>query len=199
MRHAVRVMVDGTVLGLSFAMVAGSAACTEPSSRTCVCDAAPAVDTALVAVLSKYRAAHHQADLREQSGDVALAIEVMEKAMRTSGGFDVLLARAEVREVRADMLARLSELRSRQGDFEGAERDVRGGLELAPRDSYFEGHLHETRGINEERRAKALMDYGNVQASEVARRAALESFQRAMDVQDRVIRTELGWDGGYER
>ena len=175
---------------------ASSVACSEPPSAACVCDSPPVVDTALVAFLSKVRSAHHQADLREQSGDIAGAIESIEKTVDASVGLEGLRDRPEVREVRADMFARISEIRGRLGDFDAAERDIRSGLDLSPRDSYFEGHLFEIRGVNEERRAKALAAAGHEQAAEDARKAALSAFQSAIDIQERVIRNALQRDGG---
>lgn len=165
--------------------------CSQRSDTPCVCEATPVVDTALMAFLSKAKAAHHQADLLEQSGQVDAAIEVLDKVT----SFTQMSDRAEVREVLADTLARLSDLRGQRGQWEESEADIRKGLELAPSGSYFEGHLYEMRGVNEERRAKAQAEQGDAEGAQTARRRAIEAFERAIQIQDSVIRRELSDEG----
>ncbi len=170
--------------------------CTERSGQPCVCEQSSAVDAPLMAFLSKARAAHHQADLREQAGDTKGAVEALEQLVDSPAA---LGERAEVREVQSDTLARLSDLRGQQGDHDGAERDIRKGLELSPRGSYFEGHLYEMRGVNEERRAKVRADAGDEAGAQAARRQAFQAFERAIEIQDGVIRKELAQDAGEGR
>jgi hypothetical protein len=184
---------------LMLAALAGWAGCTERApEQPCTCaEAPPPVDAPLMAFLSKARAAHHQADEREEAQDVAGAITALEQITATSLG--ATGSRPEAREVLSDTRARLVDLRSQVGKYDEAELDVVEGLKLAPTDSYFEGHLHEMRGVSEERRAKTLAESGDKAGSEAARRRAFESFEKAIDVQDRVIRKELGDAGGEKR
>jgi tetratricopeptide (TPR) repeat protein len=182
-----------------FAAIAGTTACNGSSpSAPCTCaeaDAPPPVDAALMAYLSKARSLHHQADQREDAGDVPQAIAPLERLVSTPvpGGANAL---PEAREVLADTFARLGELRGRTGAFDDAERDIQRGLERAPKDSYFEGHLFEQRGVNEERRAKSLATEGDATGAEAARKRAFDAFERAVAIQDRVILRELSRDGG---
>jgi tetratricopeptide (TPR) repeat protein len=166
------------------------------TDSSCVCAQAPAVDSSLMAFLSLARSAHHQADLKEEAGDLPGAIEALDKII--SGAVGAVASRFEAREVLADTRARLSDLRGQLGKHDDAEREIVEGLLFAPKDSYFEGHLHEMRGVNEERRAKVLAESGDRTGGEAARKKALESFDRAIDVQDRVIRKELSNAGGDE-
>lgn len=172
-------------------VVAGGAGCNDGAADPpCTCAEGRMVDDALMAFLSKARSAHHQADAREEAEDLDGAIAALERITGTP--LDDSMARPETGEVIADTRARLADLRSQLGNHDAAEREIARGLKLAPKDSYFEGHLYEVRGVNEERRANALAEEGNTDAAEKARRRAFASFESAIDIQDRVIRRALG-------
>ncbi|WP_153817877.1 hypothetical protein [Polyangium spumosum] len=161
-------------------------AAMQPSA--CEPGAAPVVDSVLLAFLSKARAAHHKADLAEDSGDVAAAIVSLESL--TSGarpGGETPLP--EAGEVLSDTYARLADLRSARGEFDAALRDVDAGLLLAKETTYFRGHLFEVRGLVEERRAKSLPEG---EGRERARKAAMDAFDEAVRIQDQVINSALG-------
>ena len=146
------------------------------------------VSPVLLAFLSKARAAHHKADLSLEAGDRAGAIRALEPVVAGAappGGLP------EVAEVAADTRARLADLRSEEGDFNGALRDVEAGLALAPGPSHFRGHLVEVRGVVEERRARALAEKGDSEAAERARKAAMAAFEEAIAIQDEVIAKAL--------
>jgi hypothetical protein len=93
--------------------------------------------------------------------------------------------------VLADTSARLADLRSQQGDFDEAARDVTAGLGLAPERTYFRGHLFEVKGLVEERRAKQLSASGQLAKAEAARTQALQAFEQAMQIQAEVIQQAL--------
>jgi tetratricopeptide (TPR) repeat protein len=153
-------------------------------AAACSCDPAPIVDPTLLAFLSKARAAHHKADLSLEAGDPAAAIRALELVV--SGGAPAG-GLPEVAEVTADTRARLADLRSEQGDFDGALRDIEAGLAFAPAPSHFRGHLVEVRGLVEERRARALDGRGEHEAAARARKAAVAAFEEAIAIQDQVI------------
>ncbi len=116
----------------------------------------PAVEPALMAFLSRARAAHHRADLLEDRLELDRALGELRLVVggpMTERSADF----AEIREVLADTRARMADLESRLGRYDQAERQVAQGLELAPEPTYFRGHLLETRGLIEERRAR---DFG---------------------------------------
>jgi tetratricopeptide (TPR) repeat protein len=94
----------------------------------------------------------------------------------------------EAREVLADTRARIAELLSRSKQFEAAVRHVDLALELVPESNYYRGHLFETRGVIEQRRADALKAEGNIVAADAAKAAALTAFETAMQIQAEVIR-----------
>jgi tetratricopeptide (TPR) repeat protein len=192
--HARLVAAAGLV-----AMLAAIPTCDGPSSVGCPCacdqQAAPPVDASLMAFLSKARAVHHQADLEEEAGDITGAAQALEKLVNAPLP-EAPRPRPEATEVLADTLARLADLRGQKGEFDAAEQDIAHGLERAPERSYFEGHLWEIRGVNEERRAKSLAEAGSPQQAERARKKAAEAFERAIAIQDQVIRDTLAKDGG---
>ncbi|MFT3771223.1 MAG: hypothetical protein QM820_37890 [Minicystis sp.] len=158
----------------------------------CACAGEPVVDPALLAFLSKARAAHHEADLAEEQGDHARAIHALDALARgprprPQGGAPA----PEAAEVLADTLARLADLRSQSGDFAAAQRDVEQGLALAVAPSHFRGHLFEMEGVVHERRAKSLATAGDAPGAAQAKAKAIESFETAIKIQDQVINDAL--------
>jgi tetratricopeptide (TPR) repeat protein len=141
------------IVALGIAIGASHATCKEVDDSTAPRASAVPVDPALLAFLSRARAAHHRADLLEENRPRA-AVEVLEAFLDgplPQGGTSL----AEVREVLADTYARTADLRSQIGDYATATLHVARGLELAPEASYLRGHLFEVRGLVEERLAGA--------------------------------------------
>jgi hypothetical protein len=164
---------------------------------SCACAAEPVVDAALLAFLSKARAAHHQADLAQEDGNLDLAITALEPVVRgprpkTATGE----LGPEVAEVLADTRARLADLRSDLGDFALALRDAADGLSLATRPTHFRGHLFEIQGVVFERQARALDAQGDTGGAARAKSAALDAFDAAIKIQDQVITDALSGDAG---
>lgn len=154
---------------------------------------APVVDPALLAFLSRARAAHHMADRHEEAAELPAAVAALDKLLAgPKPGADTPLP--EVREVLADTHARLADLESQLGRYEAAENHVTLGLKGATEPSYFQGHLYEVRGLLEERRAKFLRERGNARDAERASRAAIAAFEQAMQIQARVIEGSLERD-----
>lgn len=163
-------------------------------AAACSCEPTAVVDPTLLAFLSKARAAHHQADVSLDAGDRAAAIRALEQVVSgpaPRGAAGQPGAPPEVAEVMADTHARLSDLRSADGDFDAALRDVEAGLALTRSPSHFRGHLVEVRGLVEERRAAALDKRGEREAADRARKAAVAAFQEAIAIQDEVIADAL--------
>jgi hypothetical protein len=159
-------------------------ACAKPKDACADTDNRP-VGAALLAFLSRSRAAHHRADAREQRNDPAGAEAELSAIL--DGPVPPCPSAAEVREVLADTHARLGDLKSRHGDFAGALADVEKGLTLVPDEGYFRGHLVEVRGLVEERHAKSLAASGDLSGSKAAEDRALAAFQEAMRIQSAVI------------
>ena len=139
---------------LANAVALSPIACDKPADGPApAASSAVPVDPSLLAFLSRARAAHHRADLLENE-DPKLASSVLDELVEgplPEGG----AARPEVGEVLADTLARLADLRSRNGEYDAASRHIDRGLELARAVSYFRGHLFEMRGLVAERLAEA--------------------------------------------
>jgi hypothetical protein len=157
---------------------------TPQQASACACDDEPVVDATLLAFLSMARAAHHDADLALESNDRAGAIAALERVVKSPWSGQ---KPPEMIEVQADTLARLADLKSEDGRFDDAARDVDSGIAMAKEPSLFRGHLFEMRGMVEERRAKALKDKGDAAGGERATKVAREAFLQAMDIQEGVI------------
>lgn len=160
-------------------------------SNTCDCAVGAAVvDPALLAFLSKAKAAHHRADLAEDDAQPELAIAVLEQLV--NGPQPALTP--EVREVMADSLARIAELRSARGgidDIEDAKKDVDRGLALAEEVSHFRGRLMEVRGVVEQRLHDKLAEDGDEKGAAAAKQRAIAAFEQAVEIQDEVIKQAL--------
>jgi tetratricopeptide (TPR) repeat protein len=161
----------------------------EPSeSERCMAqDAGAPIDPLLLAFLSRARAAHHLADDHENAGDLGAAIAPL--AALVGGPLPAPAASTpapEVREVLADTHARLADLRSRLGAFDQALADIQAGLDNARDPNYFRGHLLETEGLVEERRAKSL-ETSNPSEAAAARKLAIDRLEQAMAVQSSVL------------
>lgn len=180
-------------LALACVGMAGSACSrTEPSRECPGVQGGEAIDQSTMAFLSIARASHHQADLDEARGDTRGAITVLARLVTTPAP-----KATEVREVLADARARLAELRMKEGDIEGAEKDVHEGLREAQEPTYFRGHLLEVQGLLEEARSTSLMDAGKAAEANRAREKAMSLLEEAVRIQQRVLERALG-DGGRD-
>jgi hypothetical protein len=170
----------------------------EQQSHEKICDdtpgAAPVVDTEVMAFLSKARALHHEANVKENGNDLAGAIASLETLVGSPvprPGTTI----PEVEEVLADTYARIADLKLEQGDVDGAAKDVDAGLAHSPGTSYFHGHLLEVQGIVEEQRATRLADGGKSDEAAKARAHAVQLLRQAVDMQDQVIKNATARDG----
>lgn len=169
---------------VAFALALGACQKAAPDPCADAKGGAP-VGPALLAFLSRSRAAHHRADAFEERSDVQAARAELEAVIH--GPLPACPAAAEVREVLADTQARLGDLASRNGDFAAALASVEHGLGFVPEQSYFRGHLFEVRGLVEERQSKALAGRGDAAGAAAAAERALSAFQEAMRIQSEVI------------
>ncbi len=158
-------------------------------------DAGIPVDTEVMAFLSEARALHHEANIKEDSGDLEGATQTMQRLVVAQRPHP-LERIPEIDEVLADAAARLAELRMRGHDLDGALRAIDDGLRHAPGPTYFRGHLLEVEGIVEEARAAVFASASKSDESAKARAHALTLLQEAVRVQEQVILQALPADGG---
>lgn len=178
------------------AVAAGGCSRSERSAPAGVAaDAGPAFDLETMAFLSKARALHHEANLKEEAGDVRGAAAELERLVRANHPHPGQTV-PEVEEVLADAWARLAELDTRAGDLRGAEEAAKEGLTHAREPTYFRGHLLEVQGIAEEARSAELADAGDSPGAAKARAAAMHLLEEAVAVQDQVIAGALDAGGG---
>jgi hypothetical protein len=185
------------VFVLALASVCAQLACSKSdvSPARSVVDAGTPIDLDVMAYLSEARAIHHDANLHEASNDDKGAIISLEKLTKASRPHpDKTIP--EVEDVLADTYARTAEIRLRDGDIDGAARDVKEGTAHAQADTYFRGHLLEVGGIIEEARAANLSDAGKTVDADAAKKRALDFLRQAVAIQDEVIRSSLPADGG---
>lgn len=160
-------------------------------------DEAPPVDMEMMAFLSEAHALHHQANLKEDSGDLAGAVAAMERLVSAARPHPERKAPSpEIEEVLADAYARLAELRLKRGELEPAALAVKNGLDHVAEPTYFRGHLVEVQGLVEEARAAQLADAGNATEAARAREHAIQLLEEVVKIQDQVIQRSLGKDGG---
>jgi len=162
----------------------------KPHEKGCD-DQALVVDTAVVAYLSKARALHHEANLKEDAGDLDGAVVALHRLTESAQPHEGTRI-PEVEEVLADAHARIAELALRQSRFDAAKTEVDKGLTHAEGATYFRGHLLEVGGLIETARSKSLADAGQTKEAEEARQRALKLLEEAISVQDRVIKHALG-------
>ncbi len=181
---------------VAFVMVllalAGCAEQEPPSKDSARCDRpAQVVDTALLAYLSKARSVHLQADLAEAEGHIDEAIALLDKLVHAPapGASDLP---PEIREVLADTLARLAELRSARHEHEAARADIQRGLELAQARTHFRGRLYEVLGAVEKRVFEELRDKGDGPGAKAAKQRSLKALEEAVAIQEEVIQRALG-------
>lgn len=185
------------VFGLALASMCFQIACSKSDvvpTRSAV-DAGTPIDLDVMAFLSEARALHHDANLREASSDdkgAIISLEKLTKAARPHPDKTI----PEVEDVLADTYARTAEIRLRDGDLDGAAKDVKEGTTHAQADTYFHGHLLEVGGIIEEARAANLSDAGKTAEADAAKKRALDFLHQAVEIQDQVIRSSLSPDGG---
>jgi tetratricopeptide (TPR) repeat protein len=175
----------GALLALAVAL---AVAC----GRSAPPDDAP-FDVETMAYLSEARALHHQAGIREDTGDLPGAIGAMTRltsAARPHPDRKV----PEVEEVLADAFARRAELELRAGKTEEAMASVREGLVHAEGPTFFRGHLIEVEGLVEKARAAALTDAGKSDEAKAARERAIRRLDEAVKIQEAVVNASL--DGG---
>jgi tetratricopeptide (TPR) repeat protein len=161
--------------------------CKSASERACGQDTA-VVDLALVAYLSQARALHHEADLFEDAGDLEAALRAMARIGQLPLADGTKLAPVEVREVKADALARTAELELKRGNLDAAQRHVEAGLQLAREDSYYRGHLYELLGRVEQARFRKASDPKSAEAQE-AKKRALAALEESLRIQAKVVQS----------
>lgn len=179
----------GLLVLFAAALALSSAACDRHSTGTTGEDA-PVVDMDLMAFLSEARALHHQANLKEESGDLAGAANAMQRlvnARQPHGGAKT----PEVEEVLADAYARLAELELKQNHLEPAGKAVESGLAHTTEPTYFKGHLVEVQGLVEEARSAELADAGKPQEAARSREKAIQLLEEVVRIQDQVIQKSL--------
>jgi hypothetical protein len=184
-------------LALVLSVVGAQVACSKSDAVVArsPADAGTPIDLDVMAFLSEARALHHDANVREASNDdkdAIISLEKLTKAARPHPDKTI----PEVEDVLADTYARTAEIRLRDGDIDGAARDVKEGTTHAQADTYFHGHLLEVGGIIEEARAASLTDAGKTAEADAAKKRALDFLHRAVEIQDQVIRASLSPDGG---
>lgn len=155
-------------------------------------DGAP-IDVETMAYLSEARALHHQAGIKEDTGDIPAAIAAMARltsAQRPHPERKV----PEVEEVLADAYARKAELELRTNDTGAALGSVQEGLKHAESPTFFRGHLLEVEGLIEKARGSAFADAGKNDEAKAARDRAIRLLDEAVKVQEGVVNASL--DGG---
>ena len=141
------------------------------------------VDQGLVAYLSLASSLHHEADLAESSNDAPAALARLERllAEKPPGSYP------EIREVRADTLARAGELALKTGALDRSAGYLERGLAEVPEENYYRGRLYEVTGNLREAESKQLEANGQLPEAETKKHEAIEALERAVHIQEAVI------------
>jgi len=178
------------VAALSFVLAIGIAiGCTRDGQQTQQQDKDTVVDMELMAFLSEARALHHQANLKEEAGDLAGAAAAMDRLVSARRPHDGKAP--EVQEVLADAYARLAEIQLRLNALDRAADAVKTGLTHTTEPTYFKGHLVEVEGLIEEARAAELTDAGKSVEAARSREKAIQLLEEVVRIQDQVIQRSL--------
>lgn len=158
-------------------------ACSRPACEESKATGPAPVDQGMVAYLSLASALHHEADLAESRNDGAGALVALGRLLdaKTPGVY------TEVREVRADTLARAAELSLQQSALERAEGFVQRGLAEVPEETYYRGRLFEVSGLLYEAESKQLEASGKLAEAEAKKRDAIDRLEQAVRIQQAVI------------
>ena len=174
-------------------MALGACDRSTPASGSCppvpAASVAP-IDRALLAFLSKAKAAHHQADIAQDDGDQNGAIAALQGLVagpRPGGERPAI----EIREVMADSRARMAGLLSATSEHDAAEAQLRRGLAELPERNLYRGRLMEMLGVVEEARYRAFKAAGEHDKASRAKARAVRAFDGAISIQDEVIRRLL--------
>jgi len=192
-RWALALVAIASSIALAFVLAIGCARDSgEPQGG------APPIDTEVMAYLSEARALHHQANLKEEAGDVPGAVSAMERLVAARRPHPEAKL-PEVEEVLADAYARLAELELKRSGLPAASKAIESGLAHAPEPTYFRGHLVEVQGLVMEATAAELSDAGKKDEAAKAREKAIGLLEEVVKIQDQVIQKSLaGRDGGPE-
>lgn len=192
-RFQLALVVLAAAIGIALALAFGCARDTAGDTN-----GAPAIDTEVMAYLSEARAFHHQANLKEEAGDVPGAIGAMERLV-TARRPHPEAKMPEVEEVLADAYARLAELELKRNGLPAASKAIDTGLTHAPEPTYFRGHLVEVQGLVMEANAAELSDAGKKEEAAKAREKAIQLLEEVVKIQDQVIQKSLaGRDASAE-
>jgi tetratricopeptide (TPR) repeat protein len=183
-----RAVVVMLVLLLGMVGAAFVYGCTRSSGG--VTDDGAVVDTELMAYLSMARALHHEATLKEDSGDLAGAVQAMERLVAAKRPHPEIHS-PEVEEVLADAYARLAELEMKRTELRRADDAIKNGLTHAPDTTYFRGHLIEIQGLIEKERATQLAAEGKTEEAAKSREKAIQLLEEVVRIQEQVIQRSL--------
>ncbi len=153
------------------------------------------VDTEIMAFLSEARALHHQANLKEEAGDLA---------GRRSARWSASSRRAgRIPSARRPRSKRSSPTRTRGSPSSSSDRRAssraradggrRAGSSTRPEPTYFRGHLVEVAGPHRggARRASSPTRASRDEATQ-AREKAIQLLEEVVKIQDQVIQRSLG-------
>jgi hypothetical protein len=168
-------------------MVAGCASRDDgaPSGRRRVTELpqpGPELSQELMIALAMARNHHHKADVYLKEARVEQATA----AVRQILSIQFPTGAAEGEDIEQDARVRLAKLLVPQGKLDEAMAVVNEGIARARRDSFFLANLHSMRGEVLEARAARIADRDKAAAA-AARREAIESYDKAIEIEKALI------------
>jgi hypothetical protein len=142
----------------------------------------PALSAELMLGLALARNHHHKADVYLKEAQVDRAVASVRQILT----IQFPAGSAEGEDVQQDARARLAKLLVTRGELDQAMRVVDDGISGASRQSFFLANLHTVRGEVMEARAARIEEQDRAAAS-LARRQAIESYDRAIAIEKALI------------
>ena len=195
MKRAAAPLALALALALVTALVLLALGCGKRDGHV---DEGGAFDLETMAYLSEARALHHQAGIKEDSGDLAGAVAALGRLTAAARPHPERTT-PEVEEVLVSLPAvNEAAVELRMGNTDAALASVHEGLRHAETPTFFRGHLLEVEGLVEKARGGALADAGREAEARAARERAIDLLDQAVKVQEGVILAALR-DGGGDR
>jgi hypothetical protein len=151
-------------------------------------EATDAIDINLMLALGQAKNFHHKAKVYMADGNLPAAID----AVRQILSLKFPAGAPEAEDVRNDARALLAKLLVGQGNLEEAMRTVNEGLAQSSRESFFVANLYTVQGEIHEVRAANLDAEGKKAEATEARRAAITSLDRSIQINETLQKKLLG-------
>jgi hypothetical protein len=178
--HAAAIAVLLTIANVVFFVGTRDGGSTSGKSVTRVAEPDEVIGQDLMMALAQAKNFHHKAKVYMTDGNLGEATAAVRQilSLRFPAGSP------EADDVRNDARAMLAKLLVSQNQLEEAMRTVNEGIAQSPRESFFVANLFTVQGEIHEARALQLQTADDKANADAARRAAIESYDRSIKINE---------------